>query len=162
MVISGMLQTLNKFEQHLGLHGESVLGLTRTVVDRNRCTELVSAAMLYNDYHGTHHRYARIPYYHLPHATPFALAGARENCPVYPNIVRALADMLRSLADPKAGPQWIERSQQANLKDSSSVWTVPIAQPVFTGEYDTAPETAGTQDGPPEDSPNFPPQRKVG
>jgi fatty acid desaturase len=162
MVISGMLQTLNKFEQHLGLHGESVLGLTRTVVDRNRCTELVSAAMLYNDYHGTHHRYARIPYYHLPHATPFALAGAREHCPVYPNIVRALADMLRSLADPKAGPQWIERGQSANLKDSSSVWTVPIAQPVFTGEYDTAPETAGTQDGPPEDSPNFPPHRKVG
>ena len=33
--------------------------------------------MLYNDYHGTHHRYARIPYYHLPEATPFALAGTR-------------------------------------------------------------------------------------
>ena len=26
LVISGMLQTLNKFEQHLGLHGQSVLG----------------------------------------------------------------------------------------------------------------------------------------
>src|SRR2546423_3572218 len=84
MCFAGMMQTLNKFEQHLGLHGHTVLGLTRTVVDRNRFAELVSAAMLYNDYHGTHHRYAKIPYYHLPDATPYALAGARESCPVFP------------------------------------------------------------------------------
>jgi fatty acid desaturase len=135
LVISGMLQTLNKFEQHLGLHGQSVLGLTRTVVDRTRATELVSAAMLYNDYHGTHHRYARIPYYHLPEATPLALAGANEHCPVYSNIFQASLDMLRCLADPKAGPQWHVVKQSSNADKSSGAWIVPIAQPVFTGDY---------------------------
>jgi hypothetical protein len=35
MFIAGILQTLNKFGQYLGLHGQTVLGLTRTVVDRH-------------------------------------------------------------------------------------------------------------------------------
>jgi fatty acid desaturase len=155
LVISGMLQTLNKFEQHLGLHGQSVLGLTRTVVDQSRASEFVSAAMLYNDYHGTHHRYARIPYYHLPQATPFALAGAHEHCPVYPNIGRAFLDMLACLADPKAGPQWNAVKESRNVNDSSGAWTLPIAQPVFTGEYDA--EADDQHDERPE-----PPHRKVG
>ncbi|MCI0331745.1 MAG: fatty acid desaturase [Planctomycetes bacterium] len=121
MAISGMLQTLNKFEQHLGLHGETVLGLTRTVVDRHRYSKLVSSAMLYNDYHGTHHRYARIPYYHLPNATPFALAGAREHCPVYPSIASAILDMLSCLRDPKVGPQWIVRRTESAAEPSPPV-----------------------------------------
>jgi fatty acid desaturase len=160
LVMCAMLQTLNKFEQHLGLHGHSVVALTRTVVDRSRASELVSAAMLYNDYHGTHHRYARIPYYHLPEATPFALAGAREEVPVYPSIVSAFVAMLACLADPKAGPQWNTQNEPLKLGDSSGAWTVPIAQPVYTGDYDASSQPAN--DGPPEDSPNFPPHRKVG
>jgi fatty acid desaturase len=107
MAISGALQTLNKYMQHLGLHGRTVLGLTRTVVDEHEAGELVSSAMFYNDYHGTHHRYARIPYYNLPAATPYTLAGASEFCPVYPNLAYAFFAMLPHLADPKAGPQWI-------------------------------------------------------
>lgn len=136
MLIAGMMQTLNKFEQHLGLHGQTVLGLTRTVVDKHKFGEMVSAAMLYNDYHGTHHRYAKIPYYHLPHATPYALASAREFCPVYPSIVSASIDMLFCLANPKVGPQWIEQkdtNQRSELSRASLA--VPIPQPVFTGSY---------------------------
>jgi fatty acid desaturase len=119
-VISGMLQTLNKFEQHLGLHGQTVLGLTRTVVDRHRYTEIFSAAMLYNDYHGTHHRYAKIPHYHLPDATPYALAGAREHCPTYPSIFAAFFEMLFCLRDPKVGPQWLEQDESAKVLEVSS------------------------------------------
>jgi fatty acid desaturase len=162
LAISGMLQTLNKFEQHLGLHGQSVIGLTRTVVDRNRTTELISAAMLYNDYHGTHHRYARIPYYHLPQATPFALATTNEHCPVYSNIGQALLDMLACLGDPKAGPQWIAAEEETRLAGSSAAWTVPIAQPEFTGEYHTH-DDPGANEGQSEDpSPRFSPHRRVG
>ena len=130
MFIAGMLQTLNKFEQHLGLHGQTVLGLTRTVVDRHGFGEVVSAAMLYNDYHGTHHRYAKIPYYYLPYATPYALAGATEPCPVFPSIFSAIVDMICCLSDPKVGPQWIK--QKAPNAHASS-----IPQPVFTGVYNT-------------------------
>lgn len=151
LVISAMLQTLNKFEQHLGLHGQTVLGLTRTVVDRTKYTELVSAAMLYNDYHGTHHRYAKIPYYHLPHATPYALAGARERTPVYPSIFSAFAAMLYCLSDPKAGPQWNTGHESVPVGNTSSV-SMPIPQPVFTGSFD------GDDDAPI----GAPPNRRVG
>lgn len=107
MAISGVLQTLNKYTQHMGLHGHTVLGLTRTVVDEHEAAEIVSSTMFYNDYHGTHHRYAKIPYYNLPAATPYTLAGADEFCPVYPNLAYAFFAMLPHLADPKAGPQWL-------------------------------------------------------
>src|SRR4029078_13252920 len=106
MAISGALQTINKREQHLALHAERVLGLTRTVVDRQKFGEMVSAAMLYNEYHGTHHRYAKIPYYHLPQATRYALANAKEYCPVFPSLLSATYDMLFCLTNPKVGPQW--------------------------------------------------------
>jgi fatty acid desaturase len=135
MMLAGMMQTLNKFEQHLGLHGHTVLGLTRTVVDQSKASEMVSAAMLYNDYHGTHHRYAKIPYYHLPSATPYTLAGATEHCPVYPSIVSATLDMLRCLANPKVGPQWIEQSSGLNPGDSKQRSNGTVEQPVFTGAY---------------------------
>jgi fatty acid desaturase len=111
MMISGQLQSLTKFTQHLGLHGHTVLGLTRTIVDRRLAAELISSAMFYGDYHGTHHRYAKIPYYNLPPATPFALRNAKEECPVFHNRTSALVDMLPCLADPKVGPQWIDGTQ---------------------------------------------------
>ena len=135
MAISAILQTLNKFEQHLGLHGRSVLGLTRTVVDSTQATKLVSASMLYNDYHGTHHRYARIPYYHLPSATPYTLAGASEHAPVFSNIASACLDMFRCLADPKAGPQWNDCEQPSPAKPPSPGRSTEVVQPVYTGEY---------------------------
>jgi fatty acid desaturase len=135
MVFSGTLQTLNKFEQHLGLHGETVLGLTRTVVDLHPTAELVSAAMLYNNYHGTHHRYAKIPYYRLPHATPFTLTGAREHCPIFPSLVSATIDMMLCLADPKVGPQWLSQTDQCDRQGSRRASAAPVPQPVFTGEY---------------------------
>lgn len=150
--ISGMVQTLNKFEQHLGLHGHTVLGLSRTVVDRHRYTELVSAAMLYNDYHGTHHRYAKIPYYHLPEATPYALAGAREHCLAYPSVFAAFFEMLFCLRDPKVGPQWIEQKECANPQ-ASGPCAVPIAQPVFTGQYSSGPILSQKQMVPSNESP---------
>jgi fatty acid desaturase len=137
MLISGMFQTLNKFEQHLGLHGETVLGLTRTVVDKHKFTEMISAAMLYNDYHGTHHRYAKIPYYHLPHATPYTLAGASEPCPVYPSVFSATWDMLCCLWNPKVGPQWNEQKELSKPQRARRRSAGTVQQPVFTGKYQT-------------------------
>jgi fatty acid desaturase len=134
-LLSGMMQSLNKYEQHMGLHGHSVLGLTRTVVDRTRSSEIISAAMLYNDYHGTHHRYAKIPYYHLPKATAYTLASASEPCPVYPSIVSAALDMLKCLRDPKIGPQWVKHRDASDAGVSQPVAIAQTAQPQFTGDY---------------------------
>ena len=110
MAISATLQTLNKFTQHIGLYGHTVIGLTRTVVDEMPAAEMVSSAMMYNDYHATHHRYAKIPYYNLPSATPYTLAGATEYAPVFPTLAHAFVDMLPCLADPKVGPAWVAQT----------------------------------------------------
>lgn len=107
MILNGMLNTLNKFTQHLGLHGRTVLGLTRTVVGRHWSMKMISKSLMYNDYHGTHHRYAKMPYYHLPPATPYTISTSREPCPVFSNVLSALFDMLPCLANPKVGPQWV-------------------------------------------------------
>jgi fatty acid desaturase len=163
LAISGMMQTLNKYEQHLGLHGHTVLGLTRTVVDRSRYSEIISAAMLYNDYHGTHHRYAKIPYYHLPSATPYTLAGTSEPCPVYPSILSAGLEMLFCLLDPKVGPQWIEQKDRSARADSSGVIAASVKQPVYTGSFKELQEPYATDSGSGGDAPTHaPPHRRVG
>jgi hypothetical protein len=106
------------------------------VVDRQKFGEMISAAMFYNDYHGTHHRYAKIPYYHLPQATPYALAGAKEYCPVFSSIGSATINMLGCLVDPKVGPQWNAKKDGAEFKVGAASTVTPIAQPVFTGSYE--------------------------
>lgn len=136
MAISGMLQTLNKFTQHIGLHGRTVLGLTRTVVDEHPAAELVSSTMFYNDYHGTHHRYAKIPYYNLPEATPLTLATASESCPVYSNLAVAFIAMLPYLADPKVGPQWIERNDGCDRNEPRSASAELVGQPSLAGDQE--------------------------
>ena len=126
MAISAFLQTINKFTQHLGLHGHTVLGMTRTVVDEHPAGAVVSSTMFFNDYHGTHHRYAKIPYYNLPAATPYTLAGAQEFCPVYANLAYAFFAMVPHLLNPKAGLQWIEGEnwrarRKSVVKEAASV-----------------------------------------
>lgn len=124
MTISGILQTVNKYSQHLGLHGRTVLGLTRTVVDEHPAGDVVSSTMFYNDYHGTHHRYAKIPYYNLPTATPYTLARADEFCPVYPNLASTTLAMIPCLADPKIGPQWFEQEVEEDPGEPALVSAV--------------------------------------
>jgi fatty acid desaturase len=118
MAISGMLQTLNKFTQHLGLHGHTVLGLTRTVIDEHPAGTVVSSTIFFNDYHGTHPPYAKIPYYNLPSATPYTVANAREFCPVYPHLGSAFVAMLPCLGNPKVGPQWIESNDDSACEET--------------------------------------------
>ncbi|MCA9072841.1 MAG: fatty acid desaturase, partial [Planctomycetaceae bacterium] len=129
MAISALLQTLNKFTQHLGLHGTTVLGLTRTVVDKNHIGMGVSSTMFYNDYHGTHHRYAKIPYYNLPPATPYTLATAREFCPVFSSIFSAGIDMLFCLGNPKVGPQWGDTEPPPTVTDSNEAKGMAYSHP---------------------------------
>ena len=136
MSLSGFLQTLNKYTQHLGLHGHTVLGLTRTVVDEHPAGEVVSSAMFYNDYHGTHHRYAKIPYYNLPSATPYTLANSTEFCPVYPNLLYAFFAMLPSLVNPKTGPQWLSENESHDLEQPEA----PATEFVGIGLYQPADE----------------------
>ena len=103
---AGTFQTIRKFTEHLGMHGDSIMTMTRTVVYQRLPGKAASRSQLHVDHHGTHHRYARIPYYDLPAATDIVYGGdnARHT---FPSHLAAIRDMLPHLLDPKVGPQWI-------------------------------------------------------
>jgi fatty acid desaturase len=99
---AGVFQTFRKFIEHLGMHGDTIQTMTRSVVYRRAAGRLASASQLHVDHHGTHHRHARIPYYDLPGHTERVYGEART----FASHWEALVDMLPSLLDPKVGPQW--------------------------------------------------------
>lgn len=112
-LIAGNLQSIRKFTEHVGLTGNSILTNTRTVVDKRLLGEALSRSMLRIDYHGTHHRYAKVPYYHLPAATPYVYDGRTECLPLFTSYGSAMLDMARSLGNPRVGGQWLEREEFA-------------------------------------------------
>jgi fatty acid desaturase len=109
--IAGNLQSLRKFTEHMGLLGDSILTVTRTVVDERWFGRLMSDSMLHIDYHATHHRYAKVPHYNLPAATPYVYAEPGPAIPIYPTYTSAMLDMLRGLGDPRVGHQWVAHAQ---------------------------------------------------
>jgi fatty acid desaturase len=107
MVLTGALQTINKYTEHLGLLGDTALTSTRTVVDEHHPGRALSRSMLNIDYHGTHHRYAKVPFYHRPEATPIVYGDGDPAEPIYPTYAAAMWDTFKCLGDPKIGRQWI-------------------------------------------------------
>ena len=113
-LIAGNLQSIRKFTEHVGLLGDTILTNTRTVVDKSLVGEAMSQSMLRIDYHGTHHRYAKVPYYHLPEATPYVYDGRDAHVPIFPSYRAAMWDMFKSLGNPRVGTSgW--RLKIANL-----------------------------------------------
>lgn len=101
----GTMQTVRKFTEHLGRFGDTVLDMTRTVVYERPLGRAASRSQLHVEHHGTHHRWVRIPYQHLPAATSIVY-GADEAPRTFPNHWSAIRDMLPHLLDPRLGPQW--------------------------------------------------------
>lgn len=65
------------------------------------------AFSLFNvSYHGVHHKYAKMPETELPNFTAELHPTSWDEAPPFPSYRRALVDMLKSLADPRVGPQW--------------------------------------------------------
>ena len=112
LVIAGMFQTLNKYTEHLGLMGDSVLSGTRTVIPETGLHKAFSNMVQHVDHHGTHHRYAQIPFYHLPAASPIVYNQAEAHNPVFPTYHAAFIDMIPCLLDPKVGSQWKKWEEQ--------------------------------------------------
>ncbi|MBL8763075.1 MAG: fatty acid desaturase [Phycisphaerae bacterium] len=103
--LTGIMQTIRKFTEHLGMHGDSILTMTRTVVYTGPVGRAASRSQLHVEHHGTHHRWARIPYHRLPEATR-VVYGEEGSGPVFPTHWAAVRDMLPHLRDPRVGPQW--------------------------------------------------------
>ena len=109
LLVAGSYQTLNKYTEHMGLFGNCVLSGTRSVDDKRQLGKLFSKSIQYVDHHGAHHRYARIPHYNLPAATPYVYDEKTfEEAPIYPTYRAAFFDMLKTLPNPRVGSQWKE------------------------------------------------------
>jgi fatty acid desaturase len=108
--VAAGLNSARRMTEHLGMLGDTVEGKTRTVIPVGRAESVISAAALRVNYHTVHHRYGRIPYYHLAEATHRVYAGELQQLPVFPSYWRAFLDMLPHVANPRIGGQW--RPQQ--------------------------------------------------
>lgn len=106
LLVAGAYQTLNKYTEHLGLFGETILESTRTVLPRDSWNQAISSLLQHVDHHGTHHVRARIPFFELPPASEEVYCGRISSLPVYYSYATAFWAMLKTLPDPKAGPQW--------------------------------------------------------
>jgi fatty acid desaturase len=105
-MVAGSMQTLRKYIEHMGLTGLTVLGVTRSVLPHRWTGRLVAFSLFNEPYHGTHHKYPRVPQAALPRLTPVLTPATWEPAP-FPSYRHALADMLGTLGDPRIGAQWL-------------------------------------------------------
>jgi fatty acid desaturase len=105
-LLAASMQSWRKYIEHVGLTGSTVNGSTRSIVSEGPLGRLVSFTLLHEPYHGVHHQHAGLPHAELPrHASELEPKNLDEISP-FPSYRHALAHLLRSLADPRAGAQW--------------------------------------------------------
>lgn len=110
VAVAGAFQTLNKYVEHLGLHGEDYLANTRNVTHPDPLGSLCSWWMQHVDHHGSHHVYAKIPFENLPEASELIYAQQEPaDAPNYASYWSAAWQMAKTLPNPHAGPAWAGR-----------------------------------------------------
>jgi fatty acid desaturase len=104
--VAANLQSWRKYIEHVGLTGTTVNGSTRSIVAKSWLGKIVAFTLLHEPFHGVHHQRAGLPHSALPqHASCLEPANPNEQTP-YLSYRHALLDLIRSLADPRVGPQW--------------------------------------------------------
>ncbi len=105
-LLAANLQSWRKYIEHVGMTGETVNGSTRSIVAKSWLGRLLAFSLLHEPFHGVHHQRAGLPHSVLPqYVEKLEPKNPGERRP-YPSYRNALADLMRSLADPRVGPQW--------------------------------------------------------
>ncbi len=105
--LAANMQSWRKYIEHVGLTGSTVNSSTRSIVANGPLGRLVAFTLLHEPYHGVHHRHSGLPHAELPQfAAELAPKNPGEVAP-FPSYWNALMHLLRSLADPRAGAQWL-------------------------------------------------------
>jgi fatty acid desaturase len=68
---------------------------------------VISFSMFNINYHGVHHRYAKIPQARLPEFTALLEPHHPGERPAYSSYASAFLEMVRGLGDPRVGSQWL-------------------------------------------------------
>jgi fatty acid desaturase len=110
--LAANLQSWRKYIEHVGMTGETVNGSTRSIVAESWVGRVVAFTLLHEPFHGIHHQHAGLPHGVLPqYKTLLAPTRPDEKVP-FLSYRQALPELLRSLADPRFGPQWRPRSEE--------------------------------------------------
>ena len=100
------LQSWRKYIEHVGMTGDTVNGSTRSIVAKSWFGRLLAFSLLHEPFHGVHHQRAGLPHSVLPqYVEKLQPKKPGERTP-YPSYRDALPDLLRSLVNPRVGPQW--------------------------------------------------------
>src|SRR5881409_3052499 len=76
-VIGGNMHSLRKYIEHMGLTGSTILSSTRSIVSQSFLGRLAAFSLFNIQFHGVHHKYAKIPQARLPEFVPL-LAPTQE------------------------------------------------------------------------------------
>src|SRR6266403_4438740 len=104
-VLAANLQNWRKYIEHVGMTGDTVNSSTRSIVAKSWMGRLVAFTLLHEPFHGVHHQRAGLPHSVLPqHVEKLQPKKPGERAP-YTSYRYALIELVRSLADPRFGPQ---------------------------------------------------------
>ena len=117
-IVAANLQSWRKYIEHVGLTGSTVNSSTRSIVAEGRVGRLVAFTLLHEPYHGVHHKYAGLPHAELPQLASELLPTTPEERLPYQSYRHALLDLLRSLADPRVGAQWLTAKPSSKIEDA--------------------------------------------
>ncbi len=107
-VIAGNLQSWRKYIEHVGLTGNTPNSSTRSIIPQTWMGHFFSVTLLHEPFHGIHHQRAGLTHYELPaHVADLEPKAPGERQP-FQSYAQATVDLIRSLADPKVGIQWIQ------------------------------------------------------
>ncbi len=104
--LAANLQSWRKYIEHVGLTGTTVNGSTRSIVTKTWSGRLMAFTLLHEPFHGVHHQRAALPHSVLPQCAAILDPKIPNEQRPYPSYRHALLDLIRSLADPRVGPQW--------------------------------------------------------
>jgi fatty acid desaturase len=105
-LLAANLQSWRKYIEHVGLTSDTINGSTRSIVARSWLGRLLAFSLLHEPFHGVHHQKAGLPHSVLPqYVEKLQPKYPGERMP-YPSYRNALLDLIRSLANPRVGPQW--------------------------------------------------------
>jgi fatty acid desaturase len=107
-ILAGDMHSLRKYSEHMGMLGTSILSKTRSIVAPGPLGRFISFSLFNINYHGVHHRYAKIPQARLPHFTALLEPHHEGERPAYSSYASAFLDMVRGLGDPRVGSQWLQ------------------------------------------------------
>ena len=111
--LAANLQSWRKYIEHVGLTGSTANSSTRSVVSQSWIGRVVAFTLLHEPFHGVHHQCAGLPHAELPQRVSDLIPREPGERRPFPSYRHALLDLLRSLANPRAGAQWREGDENA-------------------------------------------------